>query len=436
MRIIELRAENVKRLTAVSIRPEGNVVTISGRNGQGKSSVLDAIAWALGGKDLHQPEAIRRGADSAQVVVDLGDLVVERRWTPKGTYLEVKSKEGAKYPSPQAMLDKFFGALSFDPLGFLRLERKKQLETVRELTGLDTKEFDARRVAVAERRTEANRKCTELQSRVDAMPKPSADAPLQRVSVDELLDKQSELQAQKQSNDKVRAAADQVAMHLSMCRDQVLARSREVEELEKELAAARLRLKESQQHEQRLVAEKVAAVEKAQGLVDPDVAEVVRAISRAGAVNAAVTAGEERVKLELELQRRREEHQLLDAEVARIDGDKAKAIAAAPFPVEGLGFGADGLTYEGLPFEQASSAQQLRVAVAMAIKLNAKSKVMLVRAGNDLDRNSMQLLGELAASADLQVWVERVVDEPGKAVGIVIEDGQVLEHETTSAGAA
>ena len=48
MKIVQLTAENVKRLTAVSIAPDGNLVQITGRNGQGKASVLDAIFGNVG----------------------------------------------------------------------------------------------------------------------------------------------------------------------------------------------------------------------------------------------------------------------------------------------------------------------------------------------------------------------------------------------------
>ena len=52
MQIVELRAENVKRLSAVTIRPTGPVVEITGKNEAGKSSVLDSIWMALGGAEV------------------------------------------------------------------------------------------------------------------------------------------------------------------------------------------------------------------------------------------------------------------------------------------------------------------------------------------------------------------------------------------------
>ena len=120
MKIISLTAENVKRLRAVEITPDGNVVTITGRNAQGKTSVLDAIWLALGGgaasKGTIRP--IRDGEEKASVRLDLGDLVVTRTWTGDKTALTVTAADGAKYTSPQGILDALVGRLSFDPLEF------------------------------------------------------------------------------------------------------------------------------------------------------------------------------------------------------------------------------------------------------------------------------------------------------------------------------
>jgi hypothetical protein len=97
--------------------------------------------------------------------------------------------------------------------------------------------------------------------------------------------------------------------------------------------------------------------------------------------------------------------------------------ATAWFPVEGLGFNADGVTYQGRPFAQASSAEQLRVSVAPGMALNPSLRVMRIQDGSLLDSESLRLLTELATQHAMQCWIE-VVDETG-AVGVYIEDGTV-----------
>ena len=141
MKIISLKASNVKRLKAVEITPSGELVVVGGRNAQGKSSVLDAIWLALGGgpatKATTRP--VRDGEDSASVVLDLGEFVVTRTWSGAKTTLTVASPEGAKFSGPQGILDALVGRLAFDPLEFTRLSAKAQRDA---LLGLVDLPFD------------------------------------------------------------------------------------------------------------------------------------------------------------------------------------------------------------------------------------------------------------------------------------------------------
>ena len=109
-RIIRLEAQNVKRLKAVTITPEGEMVVVGGNNGAGKSSVLDSIQYALAGKRSMPAEVVRRGQSKATVRVDLGDLIVERTMRPGGGgSLKVTTPEGITPKSPQAVLDRLAG---------------------------------------------------------------------------------------------------------------------------------------------------------------------------------------------------------------------------------------------------------------------------------------------------------------------------------------
>ena len=128
MRIIEFRAENFMRLSVVQITPQGNLVLITGANSQGKTSTIDAIWAALGGKDAVPADPIKGGKKAARIEVKLGDdtglkLIVERTFTEKGTYLTVKGPDGGKFPTPQKIMDGLMGAIGFDPLQFMRMDR-------------------------------------------------------------------------------------------------------------------------------------------------------------------------------------------------------------------------------------------------------------------------------------------------------------------------
>jgi len=169
MKITRLTAENIKRIKAVEITPDGNLVVIGGRNAQGKTSVLDSITYALAGASSHPDKPIRNGEDKAKIVCELDDLIVTRTFTPKGGSLMVSNKEGAKYASPQAMLDELTGKLTFDPLAFARMQPREQLETLKSLVGLDFAEMDAKRHQLYEERTLVNREGKKLANQIEGI---------------------------------------------------------------------------------------------------------------------------------------------------------------------------------------------------------------------------------------------------------------------------
>ena len=170
MQIIELTASNVKRLKAVKIVPKGAVINLGGENEAGKSSVLDSIQMALGGEPS-ESMPVRRGEEKAVITVNLGDLVVRRTITPDGGgTLTVTDADGLKKSSPQTILDRLTGRLTFDPLEFSRQKPKVQAETLRQIVGLDLSALDARRVEAYDRRTAVGKNIKECEARLAAQP--------------------------------------------------------------------------------------------------------------------------------------------------------------------------------------------------------------------------------------------------------------------------
>jgi len=134
LKIIELKAENFKRLEAIELTP-GEVNLITGKNAQGKSSVLDAIEFCLSGPSKQIPRPIKDGATKAKIEMDLGDLTITRVVTPSGARLQVTAKDGTQLKSPQAVLDALFSSVSFDPIRFLNMSEKDQIESLLKATG-------------------------------------------------------------------------------------------------------------------------------------------------------------------------------------------------------------------------------------------------------------------------------------------------------------
>ena len=463
MKIIKLVAENVKRLHAVSITPDGNLITIGGKNGAGKSSVLDSIAYAMGGAQLVPSEPIRSGESEAKIVVDLGDLVVTRKFTrdraacdciasgndakpkqhgadphakncsvyigPMGetrSTLAVTNKDGARYPSPQAVLDKLLGKLTFDPLAFARAEPKEQDAILRRLVGLDVAPIEARRKAAADQRAMLKKTHAIKAAQLAAMPfvndTPAAEIPMEEIS-NEMLAAERLRKAAEDAERKADSALDAIRSTEKDC-EVNHARISELRDRINALERAATSLSDRLQDEQKRY-EAFQIVATAARAAVPD-ADAIRAkIKNTETMNAAVRANQKRDVADVEVKAMAAQIAETDEQVKQADQDKVNALTAATFPVPGLGLGDDGVMFNGHPFEQAGSAEQVRVSVAIGVALNPQLKVLLIRNGNMLDKASLASVAEQAEAAGMQVWVEMVAeDKDGMTVMMV--DGEVV----------
>jgi len=190
MKIIKLRAENVKKLIAVEITPSGNVVKISGKNGSGKTSILDSIWYALGGTSSVPDKPIREGQKSAEIELELDEFIVKRRFTQKGSILKVLNKDGSVFNSPQSMLDSLVGKLSFDPLKFMRMEPRHQFSELKSIvnipTDLDQLEVDRKNLVSC--RSDLKATVKSLDSQIQEIHLPS-DCPIIETPLEELMAK-------------------------------------------------------------------------------------------------------------------------------------------------------------------------------------------------------------------------------------------------------
>lgn len=430
MQIVRLTAENVKRLKAVEITPAGQIVEITGKNAQGKTSVLDSIMYAMGGTSRLPDMPVRAGEKAAKIVVELGDLTVTRTITVDGGgSLNVSSKDGAKYPSPQKMLDKLTGKLCFDPLSFTRQEPKEQAAILQKLTGLDFKKQEAERKAAFDERTVANRDCKALQAQVDTAPG-YPDAPKEEVNVGDVLAKLKQARS-------VNAAKARLVERVSAFVSVEHALEKEVEEAQAKVAEAQLALLDAKREADDVKeALEIAGRETGDARTTADSAPVAdesvfeQQVSDSQGVNAKVRANAARVALEAHLEKRKAEAVSLSKQIDDIDAAKAKALSEAKFPVPGLTFDENGVYFNGVPFNQSSSREQVVVSAAIGISMNPKLRVLLIRDGSLLDEDAMADLGNWADENKAQIWIERVAGD--KEVGIVIEDGAVKPAETSS----
>jgi len=409
MKILSLHSENVKRLKVVEIKPDGALVVIGGNNAEGKTSTLDSVMYALGGKKVLGKKPVRDGAARAVARLELdGDFVIERTITREGeSKLEVRSKAGAKFNRPQELLDSLCARFSFDPLAFLDIDGRQQAELLRKLSGVDTSALDSERANLYAKRTNANSEAKRLEAVLAGMAY-DADAGTDPVQVDALADELTRLEKARMNFQAARERFAHLALELARARAKVA-----------ELEAEELTVK--------------AWLESPDNA--PPEADAVRAqLADAQRKNAAVDANRRYIETKRALNRANSRVTQMTERIDAIDAEKAAVLAAANLPVPGLSFSDEGVLLNGVPLEEASGAEKIRVSVGIGFALNPKLRVLLVRDGSRLDKKNLQLLAELAAERDGQVWIERVGDGPECTV--VIEDGTVIEDRTESARAA
>jgi DNA repair exonuclease SbcCD ATPase subunit len=412
MKIIELQAENIKRLKVVRIVPKGNTVVLGGDNEQGKSSVMDCIEMALGGAGRVPSVPIRSGATAGKIRLDLGELKVERAFsTSKGTSLVVTSADGKRIASPQAVLDKLYSSIAFDPLEFANQKPAEQVATLRRIVGLDFSALDAIRARVYQEREASGRVLAQAKARLSTMPAPATDVPAEEVSV-------ATLMAQKEDADEINRQHARTRELLDCATKEWAARERVVQDLREKLHEAQDALERAEEHQTSL------RTKCAQLHEDIDTAPIIEKIKGAESINRTVREKLERAKEQDNVNRMEGERLSLTSAIEDIDTKKAKALSEAKWPIEGLGFSDEGVTYNGLPFSQAGASARLRTSVAIGCAQHPDLQVMLVRDASLLDQKSMEMLATLAEEKDEQLWIERVSqNEPG---AVIIEDGEVI----------
>lgn len=396
MRIIGFAAENIKKLKTVEFIPDPNLNEISGSNGAGKSSLLNSVWLALGGRDASKEvtNPLRNGTDKGHVTLDLGDLIVKRTFTEKGGSLTVTSQDGAKYSSPQGILDGL-RAKFIDPSAFVDLSPKEQREALLQIVdlGFDLDAHEAERKAVFEKRTEVGREGRKY-----------GDPGTVDESLPEVEESAAELLTQIQNAQKI--VSDYRALQDSLERHKA--------ELVEALAKVQ-RLQDTITNEEAAVASQDA---------QPDVKAMTDRLSHLEAHNAAIRANNETRRKYNELQELFAEHEALTNQIAELDKKKADALANAALPVDGLSIEEDGITLDGVPFRDCSTAQKIVAALKIAAAGAPKLKVIQIQRGESLDKNNFALVKQFAEDNGFQIFIETVGDGHGSA--LIIEDGELV----------
>lgn len=419
MKILELKSENVMNLKAVEIRPDGNMIFLTGKNEAGKSAILDSICMALAGKKIDQP--IRKGQNRAEVKIDLGRFIVRRIWTEKGERLEITSPDGAVYKSPQSLLDQVLGAISFNPIEFAELSkseagRRQQREILMKIAGLDFSAEDKTRADLYDNRTLKNKELKNAQVLFAQLAEPVPGVPEKEHDIDGALGRVRILEAKREEylegegqKSDIEDEIQEAEGNINSCRTEIKRLQGVIEKLEGEISQLK---------------ERKAAIKCPEPVPATELEALQNDIIRMNKENADIRAAQKYREMAGNVEKLKSELDDLTGAIEKTDLEKKQKIAKCAFPVEGLSVDDENVLFGNVPFSQSSTGCRIRVSTAIAMALNPKLRVILLRDASLLDSDGLAEVMKMAADADYQLWIERV-DESG-TVGIYIEDGSIV----------
>lgn len=415
VKINKLEIENVKRVKAVTIEPTSNGLTIlGGNNNQGKTSVLDAIAWALGGNKYKPSKPARDGSMNPPTLrLELSNgLIVERKG--KNSDLKVTDPSGQK--AGQQLLDSFVEELALNLPKFIESSAKDKANTLLQIIGVGEKlwELDRKEERLYNERRTIGQIADQKKKYAAEQPQ-YPEAPNELVSIADLIHEQQEILARNGENAKKRQNRENIvnSLHLSEAR---------LKQLKEQLA------QEEATHE-KLMGDYIAANKSIEDLVDESTEEIENSIANIEEINRKVRANLDKEKAEEDAKQYGSQYDKLTKEIQEVRDERTSLLDSADLPLPGLSVEDGELVFEGQKWDNMSGSQQLRVATAIVRKLKPECGFVLLDKLEQMDIPTLTEFGKWLESEGLQAIATRV--SSGEECQIIIEDGYVVSDTVT-----
>ncbi|SEJ36078.1 AAA domain-containing protein [Propionispira arboris] len=413
IKINNLEIENVKRVKAVRLEPSQNGLTIiGGKNGQGKTSVLDAIAWVLGGNKFQPSQAQRNGSMTPpHLHIELSNgLIVERKG--KNSDLKVIDSKGNK--SGQRLLDELVEQLALNLPKFMQASNKEKGDSLLQIIGVGDKlgALDLKEQQLYNRRTEIGRIADQKKkyaAELDMHP----DVPKEPVSAAELIRKQQDILARNGENARKRQSVDILKQRAVILQQEVI-RMEEALTIKKEEQA-------------KVSADLVIAQKSALDLYDENTAELEKSINNIDMLNMKIRANMDREKAEMDAEEYSKQVDGITQEIADIRKQRTALLNNADLPLPDLSVDKGELTYKGYKWDNMSASEQLKVATAIIRKLNPECGFVLMDKLEQMDIETLQEFGTWLEAEGLQAIATRV--STSDECSIIIEDGYIKGDE-------
>lgn len=414
IKINKLEIENVKRIKAVKIEPTASGLTIvGGNNNQGKTSVLDSIAWALGGEKYRPSQPQREGSTippTLHIILNNG-LIVERKG--KNSSLKVTDPSGHK--GGQQLLNEFVEQLALDLPKFMESSGKERTQILLKIIGVG----DQLAVLDQQEKEMYNKRLTigQIADQKEKFAKEQPyypDAPKELVSPSELIRQQQEILAKNGENQRKREQVKQYE-------DSVCFLQQSVEGMKKQLAEEEKKLQEEVENLR-------IAQMNAQDLQDESTAELEASISNIEEINRKVRANMDKDKAEEDAKEYRDQYNALTVDINKTRNAKTDLLQSTELPLPELFVKEGELIYKGQQWDNMSGSDRLKVSTAIVRKLNPKCGFVLLDKLEQMDIQTLNEFGEWLEQEGLQAIATRV--STGDECSIIIEDGYVKETES------
>ena len=420
VKITALEAENVKRIKAVALTPSPTGLTIvGGNNNQGKTSVLDALAWALGG-DRFRPDAAQRdGAVApAHLKVKLSNgVVVERKG--KNASLTVTDPTGRR--SGQQLLNAFVEPLALDLPRFMEATDKEKADILLRIIGIGSELHmrDLEIKALSDKRTFTGQLASQKKAFAEELIS-YPDAPDEPVSASDLIRQQQDILARNGENQRQRQQAQELARQ----RDAAMAEMHRLDERIAELTAQR---EEVSKKHTALFVQAMDAAKSAEQLQDESTAALEASIRDIEETNRKVRANLEKARAEDEAAQYASDYDKLTGQIEDKRAERMALLNGADLPLPGLSVEDGVLTYNSKRWRDMSGSDQLRVAAAIVRRLNPECGFVLLDKLEQMDMGTLTEFARWLEAEGLQAIATRV--STGSECRIIIEDGMVKDAE-------
>ena len=416
VKITALEAENVKRIKAVALTPAPTGLTlVGGNNNQGKTSVLDALAWALGGEKFRPNAAQRDGAVApAHLRVTLSNgVVVERKG--KNSSLTVTDPTGRR--SGQQLLNAFVEPLALDLPRFMEASDKEKADILLRIIGIGNELHlrDMEIKSIYDKRTFTGQLAQQKKYFADELIS-YPDAPEQPLSASDLIRRQQDILARNGENQRLRQQAQELARQEQQCLDELKRTRERIAELEK--LREELDTKHTKLFNQRKNAEKTV-----DQLQDESTAELEASIQSIEETNRKVRANLEKARAEDEASKYASDYDKLTDAIEQKRKERLALLNGADLPLPELSVEDGALTYKGKRWRDMSGSDQLRVAAAIVRRLNPDCGFVLLDKLEQMDMTTLEEFGHWLEAEGLQAIATRV--STGSECQIIIEDGMV-----------